>query len=128
MRKNLERGLIVYEADVCHKEMEMELEIKRMRHRAKVLKNEADGIEEEADTRERQLELKIPKHARIADPARNTLQDLQQTKTSVQDVNRAVHNILNTRRRQCGGIPVHSYLCPQAACYLPLCSSTTTYH
>ena len=76
MRKNLERRLIVYEAAVGHKESEIELEINRMRHRAKLLRNEADGIEEEeeeAGIRERQLELKKRKHARI------TLQDLQQT-------------------------------------------------
>ena len=39
--KNLKRELIVYEADVGHKELEMELEIKRMGRPAKALGNEA---------------------------------------------------------------------------------------
>lgn len=82
MRKNLDPALIVYEADVSRKELEMDLKINRMRHRTKALRNEADGIGRRGRYAQRLLELKEREHARIANQARNTLQDLQSKRES----------------------------------------------
>lgn len=58
MRKNFTISMSTYSANVGHAELELELEISRIRHRAKALRNEGAGMEEEADIRQRQLPVK----------------------------------------------------------------------
>lgn len=100
MRKSFAISVETYSGKLGHKVLALELEIGRMRQRVKALRNEADGFEEEADIRQRQLVLRKWKHVNIGEQASSTVRALQERKAEVRDVNSAVNKVLSGVRRK----------------------------